>query len=303
MRHATERGHLVIGLGDFNMRPKSLAHKVIETHGHVKDVWREVHPDSSLGSTEDELEKRRKKPMPSADFNIAENGTTCDSILNTWRWNKGRQRRLDKGETITVSGSDPDPRGKRLDYIFFGTGESTVSNDAASQSPWRVESASVGMMERHPSLQCSLSDHFSIATTITRSLPSSSSFTSKKSLTTDNTADSIPFLPPQIYTDILALTSAYSLRERRQGHFRLYHLLGQIGISIGCLVAVWWSPRNFVAFILMLVSTLGLSLGIVQGLMGGLFNASEERCLREFEWEIRQAKEAAKNAEGREKGV
>ena len=295
MRHATERGHLVIGLGDFNMRPKSLAHQLIETHGRVRDVWREIHPDSSLGSTEDELERERGRPMPTADFNLTENGATCDSVLNTWRWNKGQQRRLDKGENLQIPGGESDPRAKRLDYIFFGSGESTTSSNVASQDSWRVEATNVGMTERHPILHCSLSDHFSISATITRSPLSPQSFRSKES-------DASLLLPSQIYTDILSLSSAYRVREHRQGRRRLHHFLAQIGVSIGCLIAVWWSPHNYVAFVLMLLSTLGLSVGVVQGLMGGLFNAWEDRCLREFEWEIERVREMAKAMEESQKG-
>lgn len=64
-------------------------------------------------------------------------------------------------------------------------------------------------------------------------------------------------------------------------------------VSIGCLVAVWWSPRNFVAFLLMLLSTLGLGLGVIDGLIGGLFIGSEIRALKEFEWEISNTRAAA----------
>jgi sphingomyelin phosphodiesterase 2 len=64
-------------------------------------------------------------------------------------------------------------------------------------------------------------------------------------------------------------------------------------VSIGCLVAVWWSPRNFVAFLLMLLSTLGLGLGVIDGLIGGLFIGSEIRALKEFEWEISNARATA----------
>ncbi|KAI9686363.1 MAG: phospholipase C type enzyme [Bathelium mastoideum] len=291
MRHATERGHLVIGLGDFNMRPKSLAHQLIETHGRVKDVWREIHPDSSLGSTEDELERKRGRPMPTADFNVTENGATCDSVLNTWRWNKHQQRRLAKGEDIHIAGSNTDPRAKRLDYIFFGSGQDAAVSGGALQGRWRVEATSVGMTERHPILRCSLSDHFSISATLTRSPAPSST---KEDPETRTSLDPAPFLSPQIYTDIITLTSTYRTRERNQGRRRLAHFLAQIGVSVGCLVAVWWSPHNYVAFILMLASTLGFGVGITQGLMGGLFNAWEERCLREFVWEMERVKEMAK---------
>ena len=47
------------------------------------------------------------------------------------------------------------------------------------------------------------------------------------------------------------------------------------------------------AFILMLLSTLGLGAGIIDGLIGGLFVGSEIRALKEFEWEISNARAAA----------
>jgi sphingomyelin phosphodiesterase 2 len=85
----------------------------------------------------------------------------------------------------------------------------------------------------------------------------------------------------------------YQLRERMQRRLRLSHFVGSVFISIGCFIAVWWSPRNFVAFILMLLSTLGLFAGVIDGLIGGLFVGSEIRALKEFEWEISNARAAA----------
>jgi len=46
---------------------------------------------------------------------------------------------------------------------------------------------------------------------------------------------------------------------------------------------------NYVSFILILVSSLGLMAGTVDGLIGGLFVGSELRALAEFEWEVRNA--------------
>jgi sphingomyelin phosphodiesterase 2 len=42
-----------------------------------------------------------------------------------------------------------------------------------------------------------------------------------------------------------------------------------------------------------LVSSLGLMAGTVDGLIGGLFVGSELRALGEFEWEMRNARELA----------
>lgn len=47
----------------------------------------------------------------------------------------------------------------------------------------------------------------------------------------------------------------------------------------------------------MLLSTLGLSAGVIDGLIGGLFVGSELRALKEFEWEIKNARGAAGGVE------
>ncbi|KAL8940969.1 MAG: hypothetical protein Q9211_002016 [Gyalolechia sp. 1 TL-2023] len=164
MRGAAERGHAVIGLGDFNMVPLSLAHQLITTHAPVEDMWRVLHPDSSLGAASQPAEKERGREIPNVTYNLRENGATCDSAMNTWRWSKQQQKALFRGEDITVDPTMPDPRAKRLDYIFVGNGLSP-----SPQSPrWRIESAKVGMTKRHPTLSCSLSDHFSVEATISR---------------------------------------------------------------------------------------------------------------------------------------
>ncbi|KAI5248961.1 sphingomyelinase family protein [Aureobasidium subglaciale] len=277
MRGAAERGHLVIGLGDFNMIPLSLAHRLIEAHSPVKDVWRILHPDSAIGAAIHEAEKARGRPVPSSEECLQEHGTTCDHRYNTWRWNKvDKKKLLKKGEDTYIDGSQPDPRAKRLDYIFFG-GD---ADGPASQ--WSVKSANVGATERHPTLLCSLSDHFSVETTLVRS-----------SHPTNTLPQSTTFLPLETYDQILAMVHKYELRERKQRRYRLYHFGLELVMAIGCLIAVWWSPRNFVAFLLMLLSTLGLSAGVIDGLMGGLFVGSELRALKEFEWEITNARDMA----------
>lgn len=281
MRGAAERGHLVIGLGDFNMVPMSLAHRIIEAHAPVKDVWRVIYPNSSEGAAEDKL-PRDALPPSSAQFNLKQNGTTCDSALNTWRWNKAEQKRLNHGENIHVAEEVDDPRAKRLDYIFVGSASSDSSCDS-----WIVQKVSVGMIERHPELHCSLSDHFSIETTIMHTLGEKHELGkfSQHSLRGKSQ------LSQQIYDEILAMCDKYKQREHSQRRWRLAHFGLSIIVSIGCLVAVWWSPRNFVSFILMLLSTLVLSTGVIDGLIGGLFVGSELRALKEFKWEIQNAKD------------
>ncbi|PTB76031.1 hypothetical protein M440DRAFT_1333488 [Trichoderma longibrachiatum ATCC 18648] len=89
------------------------------------------------------------------------------------------------------------------------------------------------------------------------------------------------------------MTREYMAREVRQRYWRGVHFFASVLVWLGCLVAVWFSPRNFVAFILMLVASLGLTTGVVDGLLALLFFWSEIRALREFEWEIQTARALA----------
>jgi sphingomyelin phosphodiesterase 2 len=292
MSDAWAKGHIVLAMGDFNMLPLSLAHKIIEIHGRAQDVWRLKYPDSSIGAAQDEVEKRRGRPLPSATYNLTVNGATCDSVLNTWRWNKPEQKRLARGETIVIDPKTDDPKAKRLDYVFLG--------DALNKTI--VRDVRVGMTQRHPQLQCSLSDHFSVEATIEQGIPSSITGDDKSSphrhieQRGGHIDDSPRYLPAETYDSILTMINTYVGRQRRQRRLRMGHLFAETGVAIGCLIAVWWSPRNYVSFLLMLLSTLGFAAGILDGLIGGFFVSSELRALKEFEWEVRNAREAAVEA-------
>jgi sphingomyelin phosphodiesterase 2 len=288
MRGAAERGHLVIGLGDFNMTPLSLAHRIIETHSRARDVWRVLYPNSSIGAAKDKIEQMRNVPMPNAEYNLTKNGATCDSALNTWRWNKAHSQRLAKGENVQIELTVDDPNAKRLDYIFFSSGSHHDATSGQPSAEWTLKEANVGMTARHPTLYCSLSDHFSIETTLVRNLDEPLS-------TTSNGLYALPetYLPIEVYDEIFATISKYDARERTQRHLRLGHFGFQFSLTVGCLIGVWWVPHNYVAFILMLISSLSLSVGVIDGLMGGLFVSSELRALKEFEWEVRNTKERA----------
>jgi sphingomyelin phosphodiesterase 2 len=297
MRGAAERGHLVIGLGDFNMIPLSLAHRIIETHSPVRDVWRMLHPESSIGAAVDKVEEARGVPIPSADYNITENGATCDSAFNTWRWNKAHKKRLKRGENVVIEGSVPDPEAKRLDYIFFSSGSRYDGTTGEATQEWTLKEANVGMTKRHPTLHCSLSDHFSVEATLTRNTPNPRAIEHTPWTPQDT------YLPIDVYQEILANTTKYMTRERIQRKLRLGHFGFQFMLSVGCLVGVWWSPHNYVSFILMLLSSLSLSVGVLEGLMGGLFVGSELRALKEFEWEVRNAQAMAMAQEGKGEGA
>lgn len=198
LRSAAEKqgNHLVIAAGDFNMTPLSTAHRIITAHAPVRDVWRVLHPDSSLGSWAEErdaLEREKGRDRygvlggrqdnnnnhnnnsaaPTAECNLLENGVTSNSVLNTWRWSKSEQAKLGKGGPASSSpsaapapgGATPDPRGKRLDYIFVNTAAREI-DDGEAIGGWVVKDARVTMTTRHPDLECSLSDHFAVAATL-----------------------------------------------------------------------------------------------------------------------------------------
>ncbi|KAF3064756.1 Inositol phosphosphingolipids phospholipase C [Daldinia childiae] len=186
VRGAAERGHLALALGDFNDVPLSLSYRMLTAHAPIKDAWRVLNPNSSLGSAVHELERARRQPIPSAQYNIVENGVTSNSAYNTWRWSKSEQRALHSGKRpIVIPPDAPDPRGKRIDYIFFSPQVSVTpgstpgataaaaaartshdTNEASRTKGWVVKDVRVGMLARHPDLGCSLSDHFSVEATL-----------------------------------------------------------------------------------------------------------------------------------------
>ena len=313
MCDAGKRGSLVVGLGDFNMVPMSFAHVLIEAKGGgIQDVWRVLKPASSVGASIDapEIDRRHRmqeESAPDVDESLREHGHTCDSILNTWRWPQHQQKDLQAGKDTKISSTDHDPRAKRLDYIFFG----------GFEKGWKVVQANVCLTERHPRLLCSLSDHFAVHTTIVRtnSEPGSpheirveglvhetenahlgTDITEMTELDLQKVLSTLPTttkITSTFYEDIIDMVHRYTLRERKQRRWRIGHFVGSAAVSIGCFVAIWWSPHNYVSFVLILLSTLGLMAGTVDGLIGGLFVGSELRALIEFEWEVRNALQSA----------
>ena len=305
MKDAADRGSVVVGLGDFNMVPMSFAHVLVEARGGVRDVWRVLHPASSIGASIDEPETKRRKSAglsgsPTLTESLAEHGHTCDSIVNTWRWSKQQQTALNRGLDRKILPQELDTKAKRLDYIFFG----------GLNRGWIVKEVKVSLTYRHPKLGCSLSDHFAVEAVITRSdhdrqTPkeievkgielhhetngSEMANYGDKDFERATTVPTRPHLSTAFYEDILSMVHKYTLRERKQRRLRLAHFLGSCAVSIGCFVAIWWSPTNYVSFLLILLSSLGLMAGTVDGLIGGLFVGSELRALQEFEWEIRNS--------------
>lgn len=249
--------------------------------------------------------------MPTAQFNIRENGATSDSAYNTWRFSKKDQKRLVKGDIVPVRPDAEDPKGKRLDYIFAGPG------DLSSGKAWVVKSANVALLDRHPELHVSLSDHFGVQATLALH-PVPSSLNPPSSPPADpspsrpiadfdaqirhrlkqrqNNTDPAPAL--ELYNEIMPVLERYKAREHKQRYWRGVHFYISLLVWVACLVAVWFSPANFVAFILLLLGSLSLVAGVIDGLLALLFFSGEIRALKEFEWELRNAMDLAHGESG-----
>ncbi|ROW01458.1 hypothetical protein VSDG_02027 [Cytospora chrysosperma] len=341
LRAAAERGHLVVAAGDFNMTPLSPAHAIITGCAPVRDVWRVLHPDSSLGCcADDEVERARGRDVPGARFNVLENGVTSNSVFNTWRWTKAEQKRLGPGRpAVAVAPEVADPRGKRLDYIFASTAARELED--GSIGGWVVRDARVGMMQRHPELGCSLSDHFSVEATLvfhqtsrggtgslrwplppgTRSslsafrrstpLPMQAYSVLDSSASLDNQLlsslslypASTPFTTSD-YDALLSSLASYQAREATQTRYRTVHFFSWVAVTVACYIAVWFIPTHSdsltaaqnhgINFVLLLLSSLGLAAGCVDGLMALLFfRGSEKRALMEYEWELKNRRSLA----------
>ncbi|KAL1902834.1 phospholipase C type enzyme [Sporothrix stenoceras] len=317
IRAAAERGRLVLAMGDWNMTPDSLPYQSLYLGAGssgdasspfvLHDTWRDLHPNAALGNSYNPLEQARQQrhnpqgqqTVPTAAFNLAENGTASDNVLNTWRWPKDKQKRLQKAyarrQTAASAGEDiasefviapdtPDPRAKRLDYIFYAAPcPPAVSTPPASL--WRTKTARVAMVEPHPTLGCSVSDHYAVAVTLVRE-PASAG-------TIQVDTAGVPTVLPSTFNNVLAELDRYMAREQSQRYWRGVHFFVSVAVTIGCYVAVWFSPRNFVAFLLTLLASLGLATGVVDGLIALLFFGSEIRYIKDFQWEIDNAKAAA----------
>ncbi|KHN95350.1 Endonuclease/exonuclease/phosphatase [Metarhizium album ARSEF 1941] len=288
VRGATDRGHLVVALGDFNMIPLSLAYRIITSGAPIRDTWRILHPDSSIGASDQAEEKARRLSVPTAEYNHRVNGAASDTVYNTWRWSREEQKKL-KHDPCPVDPDTKDPKGKRIDYVFASTGH------VSGGTGWVVKSAAVELAGRHPELNCSLSDHFGVRATLQRYSLSDGAAQkpTEHDLQLRYDGEHTCTLTLSDYDEILAMTEKYTSRERRQRYWRGFHFYAAVLIWIGCLIAVWFSPRTFVSFLLMLLASLSLTAGVVDGLLALLFFSAEIRGLKEFEWEIRNARAAA----------
>ncbi|KAF3941494.1 hypothetical protein ABW19_dt0200261 [Dactylella cylindrospora] len=241
LRGSVQKGHITLALGDFNMIPDSFAHRLLRSYGHMADSWLSLYPDCPPTST----------PTATPEHNIEVMGLTCDSMLNTWRY-----------ENYKPPPGNLDPWAKRLDYIFHSPLTTSVTH------------AKVCFMEKLPDLGCSPSDHFGIDVTIKLTPPEKITF---------------PTVPKSLYDDILELIDTYEKREEKQRFWRMAHFFIQILVSLGLIIGSWWMPRG-AALAFWLATWLWAIGATLDGAMGFIFFNSEIRALKEFREEIKMQK-------------
>ena len=96
---------------------------------------------------------------------------------------------------------------------------------------------------------------------------------------------------------ILAQIRAYARRERAQRRRRLAHFVVSLAAVAACLAGVWLVAASrrgggggWAAFVLALAACAALAAGLLDGLLALLFFGAELGALREFAWEVRNAK-------------
>ncbi|KAA8907530.1 Endonuclease/exonuclease/phosphatase [Sphaerosporella brunnea] len=291
LRGAVQKGHVAIGLGDFNMIPSSLAHRLISTHGLVSDSWLSAYPDTPDVAP----------PGRSAQYNIETMGVTCDSVLNTWRMH---------GLTLPPPETN-DPGGKRLDYIFHSPTNSSVrSVKVGMTEPMDMPSQTGG--KGGAGRNCSLSDHFSIEVqlALAPNYEQQRALADAKNPTPVSHESLIDFagparareaemshqigekggekyLPSDIIEEIFAVHKEYNDREIKEKKWRIAHFFLSVIVLILLHVAIWWSPHNGVAFLIMVLGWIIAVTGVLDGLIGFMFTGSELRALAEFAEEMK----------------
>jgi sphingomyelin phosphodiesterase 2 len=278
LRGAVQKGSVVIGAGDFNMIPSSLAHRLISTHGFVSDSWLSANPNTP----------DIHPPGASAQFNIETMGVTCDSILNTWRM---------PGSTLPPP-EIVDPYGKRLDYVFHSpTNSSVLAIKVGMTEPMDMPSQTGG--KGGAGRNCTLSDHFSVEV----QLALASNYEQQSALAIAKNPEPIPteslvdiagparaheaeltrqvgekedekYLPLSIIDEIFTVQREYTAREIEEKRWRIAHFFAAILVLIGMHIAIWWTSHVAVAFALMFVGWIVAVTGVLNGLIGFIFIGS-----------------------------
>ncbi|KAI1165992.1 hypothetical protein F5B18DRAFT_608118 [Nemania serpens] len=340
LQAASQRRHgraLVIGLGDLNTEPNSLPWRILKHRApDVYDTWlesplrRKVLPETS------EQDGNVRNGSPSI-----QDGATYGSPYNTWQWSRDERTQYLTGQPDTPTSELMLPpeidqsQAIRIDYILASVasqlqhttppqtgGENGIHNTSVAhqRGVWVVKATKVGMLDRHPILGCSLSDHFSVEATLAFQ---QQEISSDSSVTADSCTDLLPssshvaygkFQPRDANGELANLTTASNNSYARKDDKMIleevccvlkdYELVRQqrswwgkirVGVAgavlIGSLAGVWTVKGvGWARFLLGMAGALALTFTVVDGYGGLLFNLSEAAALQELTWEVNNVK-------------
>ncbi|KAL8387241.1 hypothetical protein RB595_010053 [Gaeumannomyces hyphopodioides] len=295
LRAASRRhgGALVVGLGDFNTGPNSLPMRVLKYRApDMHDAW-----------LEDPL--RRGIPAGGGEQNGTndasgsvgmQNGATYGSPYNTWQWTRIQRAQYLTGQpdTPTVNLVLPPEldhsQAVRIDYVlasvasqFHTTSHGRSTGDACEDDGvWAVKSAKVGVLDRHPTLGCSLSDHFGVQVTLV--------FQQRR----QSPGDGVPVETDAegLLDEVLGVLRDYASVRKRHAWWRNVRSGVAGTVLIGSLAGVWAvDGLGWARLLLGIAGASILGFALLDGWGGLLFNLAEGAALREFEWEVRNAKD------------
>ncbi|SSD59451.1 related to Inositol phosphosphingolipids phospholipase C [Saccharomycodes ludwigii] len=240
----SKAGYAVVVVGDLNSKPGTLPHKFLTMETGLVDSFEQLHQN-------DLVSLDRIKTM-TPWHQIIYGGTTCDSILNTWR----AQRK--PWEAC------------RLDYALI--------------DPNKLETvdASVKFTERIPNIG-SFSDHFAYSCTL-QFKPINNINKSKMEV------ESREFLIQKLqnYNEMLSILQDYNKTARWQKTWRGFHFLISSLYVIGVHVVVTFTAEKAGwSSVLWLFSTVVVTVtGVLDGLISFLFGNKELRALQEVSREV-----------------
>ncbi|MBW0499645.1 hypothetical protein O181_039360 [Austropuccinia psidii MF-1] len=268
VRASAERGRTVFVCGDLNSVPSSLPITILQSYGQLRDSWKTSHPTSisSLANDQDSFRNA-----------IAEEGITCDSILNTFTASKNPANRGAKGF------------GKRLDYIMYRPAAKIARR--ANQGQSRTEFvddqtilcdySSVTLTEPIPVFGYSYSDHFALEASFTIYPSKSSMPDCEDSSNQEPTAPADSLTLDQLNHAISALMIKYRSSER-SGRFHLSIFILCVILTPGIAVAASFQPLKFLNWIFTLLSAFVGGLGMTMLYTGFLAGNWERNGIKEI---------------------
>ncbi|KAI1505462.1 DNase I-like protein [Biscogniauxia marginata] len=358
LRFALQRRHyrtLVVALGDLNAEPTSLPWRIVR---HLVPDMLDTWVQSPLRCKLQPGSGQRGVTTQNEEISIRD-GATYGSPYNTWMWTRDQRRRyleqLDIPHDELILPTDAShSEAIRIDYVLANVAPLPLDKDkddsavnpslskvGSEEEPditnnnvthgdglWTVKTAKVGMLDRHPTLGCSLSDHFSVevtlmfghaqresATTSQELFDESSSPSSNVSTSHRNGkhSDYHSHVPQHVSEDITSptreslggtkddgvldemlhvLSSYQSVRQKRAWWARVR--LGVLSVvSIGSLVGVGLIDGfGWARSLLALAGILASCFAVLDACRRLLFDLAEGAALRELEWEVRNRNES-----------